>query len=183
MPLQDGEATTIKHLNWLAQETPRYWDNVRYDIFTTTGAIEYLKLKKPRVLYVSVGETDDWSHDGRYDLYLDAAHRTDRFLKQIWETVQSLPEYRDKTAIVLATDHGRGAGREGWKSHGVIYPGSDRIWIAAWGTGVPARGIRENINVTQSQVAATVARLLALDFQDSGNGIAPPLPLFQDANR
>ena len=37
------------------------------------AAIECLRTRKPRVLYVLLGETDEWAHEPRYDLYLDAA--------------------------------------------------------------------------------------------------------------
>ena len=37
----------------------------------------------PRVLYVMLGEGDEWAHAGRYDLYLDAAFRADRFIRRV----------------------------------------------------------------------------------------------------
>ena len=37
---------------------------------------------------------DEWGHGRRYDLYLDAAHNSDRFLAELWRTVQSMPEYK-----------------------------------------------------------------------------------------
>ena len=127
--------------NFSANEVPHYWHNVRFDVFTFRGAIECLETKQPRLLYVALGETDDWAHDGRYDLYLDAAQRNDRYIKQLWETAQALPSYAGKTSLVITTDHGRGDTRDGWKSHGVNYPGSDRIWIAIIGPDTPAKGI------------------------------------------
>jgi hypothetical protein len=125
---------------------------------------------------MALGETDDWAHEGRYDLYLDAAWRNDRYIQELWETAQALPEYRGRTSLVLTTDHGRGDGREGWKSHGVAFEGSDRMWIAVMGPDTPAQGVRENISVTQSQVAATVAALLGLNFGAFDSRIAAPLP-------
>ena len=58
------------------------------------------KKQHPRVLYVMLGETDEWAHGRRYDLYLDAAQRNDRFIKRLWETAQSMPEYANRTALV-----------------------------------------------------------------------------------
>ncbi|HWC55209.1 MAG TPA: hypothetical protein VG676_16605, partial [Chitinophagaceae bacterium] len=40
------------------------------DVFTHYSAMEYLKKKKPRVLYISYGETDEWAHAGKYRSYL-----------------------------------------------------------------------------------------------------------------
>lgn len=74
---QDLEVFADEHekeqWNRLANSLPRVWSGVRYDAFTARGALEYLHVKRPRVLYVALGETDDWAHDGRYDLYLEAA--------------------------------------------------------------------------------------------------------------
>ncbi|MBI2477165.1 MAG: AP protein [Planctomycetia bacterium] len=162
--------------NALANSLPRVWSSVRYDAITVRGALEYLQVKRPRVLYVALGETDDWAHDGRYDQYLDAASRSDQYIQQIWEACQKLDDYRGKTTFVITTDHGRGDDRDGWKSHGVSTAGSEYIWIAVIGPDTESLGQRININVTQSQVAATVAALLGEDFATTDDRIAPRLP-------
>ena len=60
---------------------------------------------------VALGETDDWAHAGRYDLYLSSARMNDDLIRRLWELVQSMDAYRDRTALVIATDHGRGDGQ------------------------------------------------------------------------
>lgn len=172
-----SQEASIAQLNRIAAETPHYWQSVRFDVFTFHGAMAYLNAKKPRVFYLSLGETDDWCHAGRYDLYLDSARLVDNYLRELWQTIQSTPQYADKTALVLTTDHGRGSGSVGWKSHGSDLPGSDRMWMAALGPGVPPLGVRENVDVTQAQTAATVAHLLGEDFTVLDARIAEPLPL------
>ena len=37
----------------------------------------HLRRAQPRVLYLALGETDDWAHDGRYDRVLETYARTD----------------------------------------------------------------------------------------------------------
>jgi hypothetical protein len=76
---------------------------------------------------------------------------------------------------VISTDHGRGSTVQDWGNHGKDYPQAGRIWIAAMGPGVPARGDREGVVAIQSQVVATVARLLGQDFRASQLKAAPPL--------
>jgi len=39
--------------NLLANSLPRYWNEVRYDAFTFRGALEYLQVMRPHVLYVA----------------------------------------------------------------------------------------------------------------------------------
>jgi hypothetical protein len=34
------------------------------DVFTHYAAMEELKTKKPKVLYIDYGETDEWAHSG-----------------------------------------------------------------------------------------------------------------------
>ena len=164
------------HWNQLAAEIPRYWSGVRYDAFTFKGAAEYWHRKQPRLLYVALGEPDDWAHAGRYDLYLQATQRCDRYLRQLWESVQPAKGEAAHTTLIVTTDHGRGDGREGWKSHGATFPGSDRIWIAILGPDTRAAGVRQQGSATQAQVAATVAALLGEDFAATNPRIAPVLP-------
>jgi hypothetical protein len=171
-----SNAARLAALNDAVRDVQPPFDNVRDDGLTFHGAIEYLKAKKPRLLYISFGLTDDWAHAGRYDLVLDAAWRTDGFIERIWKTIQEMPEYAGRTSIVLTTDHGRGDDRVQWKNHGKDTPGSDQMWIAAFGPDTPALGVREKVSVTQSQVAATVARLLGEDYHGSVPQSGAPLP-------
>lgn len=171
----EQSAAEIDQLNRYASELPRVWNGVRYDLFTFRGAMACLRDQQPRVLYLALGETDDWCHKGRYDLYLDSARRSDDYLRELWSTLQSTPRYRGKTALLITTDHGRGSGREGWKNHGADLPGSDRMWMAALGPGVPPLGVVENAHATQAQFAATAAALVGEDFTTHDERVAPPL--------
>ncbi|MCP5117451.1 MAG: hypothetical protein GY953_42040, partial [bacterium] len=58
------------------------WRTVRHDYITIEMALEYLRTVQPRVLYVALGETDDWAHDHRYDRYLEAANYFDQCLQR-----------------------------------------------------------------------------------------------------
>jgi hypothetical protein len=169
-----GERMAV--LNELMAETTPPEDSVRHDSFTFMAALEHVRTEKPRVLYLALGETDDWAHAGRYDRYLRSAQRFDRYLRQLWETLQSLPEYRGKTSLVITTDHGRGDGMKGWTGHGAKVAGAENIWLAALGPDTPALGERSGTAaVTQSQVAATVAALLGEDFAAAMPGVAGPV--------
>ncbi len=171
-----ADPNQTRWLNEIARETPHFWHNVRFDIYTFYGALEHLKTHKPRVLYVAFGETDDWAHDKRYDLVLDAAWRTDAYIRQLWETAQSMPEYAGKTTLILTTDHGRGDTLDDWTGHSAKIEGSDRIWIAVMGPDTPAWSIRKDVPVTLGQVAPTVAALLGHDYAGAVDRSAKPLP-------
>ena len=138
---------------------------------------ETLRTSKPRVLYILLGETDEWAHQGRYDLYLDAGYRTDGFIRRVWDTLQSLPDYRNTTTLLVTTDHGRGATPADWGDHGKKVPAAESTWILALGPGVPALGVRESVTVTTSQFAATIAAVVGEDFRRAAPNAAPALPL------
>ena len=152
-------------LNEFMNDITPAFEDVVYDAFVVHGAIDYLKSNKPRVLYVAFGETDDWAHDGHYDRVLHAANHTDRFIRQIWETAQSVPQYRDKTTLLVTTDHGRGSGLKEWKDHGQKTRGSEYIWLGVMGPDTPTLGERtDTAEMTQSQVAATLAAFLGENY-------------------
>jgi bisphosphoglycerate-independent phosphoglycerate mutase (AlkP superfamily) len=131
---------------------------------------------KPRVLFVGYGETDNWAHQGRYDLVLDSAHRTDAFIKELWDAMQAMPQYRGVTTFIITTDHGRGGGLTEWKEHGVDEKGSENIWIAVIGPDTPALGERRNTSpLVQAQIAATLAAFLGRDYPAAVPRAAPPI--------
>ena len=176
-PIAEPDTDRERLLNAFAAALPPYWGATRFDAPTAFGAIEYLRKFKPRVLYVMLGETDEWAHERRYDLYLDAAYRNDRFVRELWEAAQAMPEYANRTALLLTTDHGRGETAADWSNHGREVPAAERIWIAVTGAGVPHRGLRSGTAATQSQVASTVAALLGEDYVAAEPRAAPPLLL------
>ena len=176
MPVE-GTSPTAQLLNQLQDYSTRTWDEERDDAITWLAAKQYLVTRTPKVFYLAFGDTDEWAHSGRYDTYLDMAHRTDAMLRDLWEMVQSLPQYRGHTALVIATDHGRGDG-PGWTDHGKSVPEAEFIWIAVMGPDTPARGLRNDVTAgTQSQIAATIAALLGYDYPAAVPRAGPVLPL------
>lgn len=159
-------------------ELPRVWHNVRYDYLTYIAAVDYIRSRQPMVLYISFGETDDWAHEGRYDLYLDAAQRTDAYIRRIWEMLESDPFYSGKTTLLITTDHGRGDSLTGWKDHGKNLPEAQQIWAAGWGPAVDNEVIPDD-PMTQGQIAASVAAALNLDYVQGQPKAAQPFPFIR----
>jgi hypothetical protein len=154
----------LKLLNDLKAESARLWADETFDPLPFHTAMEYVKNSKPRVLFVGLSETDDWAHAGSYPEYLTAAHLNDSYISQLWQLVQSMPEYKDKTTLIVLPDHGRGENEE-WTTHGEKVPASKETWMAFIGPDTSARGERKNAAaVTESQIAATVAALLGEDY-------------------
>jgi hypothetical protein len=169
-----GAALSAKEvaLNQLQPQVPSPWTSVRLDAFTHNYALEYLKRARPRLLYIAYGETDDFAHDQRYDFYLQAAQRTDGFIREIWEWLQSDASYRERSTLIITTDHGRGSSTE-WNTHGHDVAGAEHIWIAVLGPDSPALGEVKEGQHWQNQIAATIARLLQLDYASGREAGAP----------
>jgi hypothetical protein len=152
-------------LRELYATSTRFDEDDVWNSFLQVPLIDYVKTARPRVLFVGYGETDNWAHQGRYDLVLDSAHRMDGFVRQLWETMQAMPQYRGTTTFIITTDHGRGSGPVEWKEHGVEEKGSENIWIAVIGPDTAPLGERTHVApVTQSQIAATVAAFVGKDY-------------------
>ncbi len=137
------------------------------DVFTQYQAMNWLQKNKPKVLYISYGETDEWAHAGKYKDYLNAANSVDKWIKDIWEYAQSNPMYKNKTALFFTVDHGRGdAVKNEWTSHNSKIAGADQIWFAAMVPGIKAKGeVKKSMQLFQQQFAQTMAHLLGVHFK------------------
>jgi hypothetical protein len=139
----------------------------RPDLFTYFDAIEYCKTYRPRLLYLALGETDAFAHQGNYDQYLETAFAEDGMINELWQMIQSLPQYKNKTTILITCDHGRGDRiKEQWTKHGPDIKDSGEIWIAAMGPGIQAKGEMHIAGqFYQAQLAATMAAILGYYFK------------------
>lgn len=159
-------------LNQLLDEIRGPWGGVRFDAFTYHYALEELKKNKPRVMFISFGETDDYAHGGAYDQYLKSARQTDAYIGELWNHLQNDPQYKNKTTMIITTDHGRGTRpKSTWRSHGSGVSDAGQIWIAMMGPDSPALGeVKEEGQLYQNQIARTLARALDLDYDQPRAG-------------
>lgn len=136
------------------------------DVFTHFQAYHYLQVKKPKAFYISYGDTDEFAHHGDYKYYLDAAHQFDAWVGQIWNWIQQDPDYKDKTTLLITTDHGRGdAVKSEWTSHGQKVLDASQIWFSVIGPRVKPLGeIKKSQQLYQKQLAATVSKLAGYTF-------------------
>jgi hypothetical protein len=165
-PPKSGDASKDALLARLLGTATRFDEEDVDNSLLQVELLDYVRTGEPRVLFVGYGETDNWAHQGRYDLVLESAHRMDGFVQELWQTMQAMPEYHDSTTFIITADHGRGSGPVQWKEHGVEQKGSENIWIAVIGPDTAARGERKKIApVTQAQIAATVAAFVGKDYR------------------
>jgi hypothetical protein len=155
-------------LNELMFQIPDISGETRLDGLTFQYSMAYLKKTHPRVLFISFDETDHFAHEGEYDKYLASAHYTDGFIESLWSWLQSQTQYRNKTTMIITTDHGRGnTNEEDWRHHGSKMEDADQIWLAVIGPDSPALGesVAEG-QLFQAQIAGTMAALLGMNYQN-----------------
>ncbi len=172
----DVATSRMAYLGDLQFEIMALWEEGRSDAVTFNLALEYLKARHPRLLYIALGESDDWAHARRYDRLLDYISVLDGYLRTLWETVQSLDGYRGRTTLIVTTDHGRGTTPSDWVDHDEGVEGSADIWIAVFGPDTPHRGeLAPSPTVHQADIAATLLRFFGLDPRSFNPAAGPPI--------
>lgn len=162
----DSLSRTEELINKVQNESVFEKESTRHDALTFETAKEYLKKNQPKILYLGLGETDEFAHHARYDLYLQQANQFDRMLAELWHWVQTTPGYKDNTTFIITTDHGRGKKSDKWSKHGYFTGGSSQTWLAVIGPGIQPLGeIKEDQQIYQKQLAQTVAALLGEKFE------------------
>jgi hypothetical protein len=99
----------------------------------------------PSLLWITLHDMDI-AHTGAYSLYLDGIQRTDRLCAEIWQTIESDPEYKGRTTMLILPDFGRdsdfSASGNGFQHHRTGDPLSRTTWMMALGPHV-----RQNVTV------------------------------------
>jgi hypothetical protein len=150
--------------------------DVRLDVLTYFAAREYWKAYQPKVLYIAFDETDDFAHAGEYDQYLKSAYAEDRMIENLWNLIQSSPQYKNKTTLIITCDHGRGdLNKDNWTDHGDNIEESNQIWLAVLGPDTKPLGeIKTAGQLYQKQIASTIASLLGFQFT-ANHPVATPI--------
>lgn len=116
----------------------------------------------PSLLWVTLHDIDV-AHSGTYSLYIDGIQRTDRLCLELWQAVQSLPEYRSNTTMFILPDFGRDSdsnpGGNGFQHHRTGDALSRTTWLMALGPGV-RQGAFVQRPVDSLDLVPTVAKLL-----------------------
>lgn len=150
------------------------WPECRWDERTLALALDHLRRRRPRLLYVSLGDSDDWGHAGNLEGYHGALLRYDEWLDGLVAELEAMRGYGERATVVVTTDHGRGAG-EDWAEHGAQWPHSERIWLVAAHLGPSAPGPgRPRGRFDQRDLRPTLEALLGLRPL-SGEGRGAPL--------
>lgn len=117
--------------------------------------------QKPKLIYAILPEIDATGHSGDYKKYTDAIIHADKLIWEIWNLIQTDSNYKDKTTLILVTDHGRHLDGiiDGFKSHGDACDGCRHIYSVMIGPDIKKNNII-SAETEQVDIAPTVGQLL-----------------------
>ena len=114
----------------------------------------------PSLLWLTLHDIDV-AHSGAFSLYLDGIQRSDRLCAEIWRSIQSEPEYKDRTTMYILPDFGRDsdedAGGNGFQHHRTGDALSRTTWMLALGPG-----IRQNVVVDRPVESVDLVPTIAM---------------------
>jgi hypothetical protein len=175
--MDDEDTDTTFQLINKVQENVGEKTHTRYDWLTYLNAREYIEQHQPRVVFIGLGETDEFAHHGQYDMYLQQATAVDKMIADLWYYVQTHSFYKNKTTFIITTDHGRGAKPSSWSAHHLFVNGSAQTWLAMLGPDIaPAGEIKNDQQIYQKQIASTIAMFLGQKFE-SVHRVGKPISL------
>jgi len=141
----------------------------REDAITMARIEEILPEHKPHVVLINFKEPDASGHAKNWEKYLRGIEDTDSYAYRIWNLIQSLPDFKDQTALFITNDHGRHTDApplKNFTSHGDNCFGCRHISLLALGPDFK-KGAVINKHRGQIDIAVTAAKLLGLKIKGS----------------
>jgi len=134
--LDDGTGDEVfSAINEAQSKDKPLWGGARYDKYTWAHSMHYLTKHRPRFLFISLNDSDEWGHRGEWERYVETLRHYDERIRELIVTLRQMGKYGERTTLIVTTDHGRGDG-ENWTHHGRNWPASKYIWLY----GRPAGG-------------------------------------------
>jgi hypothetical protein len=124
---------------------------------------QLMRQEAPSLLWITMHDIDI-AHAGAYSLYIEGIRRTDRLCAEVWNLIQTEPEYAGKTTLFILPDFGRDsdddAGGNGFQHHRTGDAPSRTTWMLALGNGV-REGIVIDRPLDSTDLVPTLGSLLS----------------------
>jgi hypothetical protein len=125
-------------------------------------ARQLMRQLAPSLLWITMHDIDI-AHAGTYSLYVDGIRRTDRLCADVWNAIQSEPEYAGKTTLFILPDFGRDSdedsGGNGFQHHRTGDALSRTTWMMALGAGV-REGLVFERRIDSTDLVPTVGAMM-----------------------
>ena len=123
---------------------------------------QLMRQEAPSLLWITMHDIDI-AHAGAYSLYIEGIRRTDRLCAEIWNSIQSEPEYAGRTTLFVLPDFGRDsdedAGGNGFQHHRTGDAPSRTTWMMALGAGV-REGVVSDRRLDSTDLVPTLGAML-----------------------
>ena len=136
------------------------WLESRKDQYTFEMGMHYLKNYCPRILYISLVDSDEYGHNGDYPGYVQSLRTYDSYLERIIQTLNQLGDYGKQTTLIVTTDHSRGDGLK-WTNHGSEDPVEKNVFLFMSGRGVIPAGLT-NKSATHANIRPSIEYLMGI---------------------
>jgi len=125
-------------------------------------AKQLMRQAAPSLLWITMHDIDI-AHAGTYSLYVEGIRRTDQLCAEVWNTIESEPEYSGKTTLLILPDFGRDsdedAGGNGFQHHRTGDPLSRTTWLIAMGPGI-REGVVHDRPVDSLDLVPTIGSMM-----------------------
>lgn len=171
-PLEDAKLEDAVVEGEKAKPFPAPGGTYRPDRYTSAIALEYLRVRRPRLFHIGLGDTDEHGHRDDYGAYIAALRDIDTFLGNLAEMLERLHLF-ESTVVIVVSDHGRA---NVFREHGPSYPESGRSFVIAFGGRVQKLGAAcARHDVWLTDIAATLRDLLDLSRDTSPDADGRPI--------
>lgn len=128
-------------------------------------ARQLMRQVAPTLLWITLHDIDV-AHAGAYSLYIDGIRRTDRLCSELWNAIQTEPEYAGNTTLFILPDFGRDsdedAGGNGFQHHRTGDTLSRTTWMLVAGAGI-REGVVHDRAVDSTDLVPTLGALLGFN--------------------
>lgn len=135
-------------------------DSITFEHLTNT-----ISTYHPHLVLVNFQEPDASGHSGKWANYLNAIQKTDKYIGDLWNFLQSDSLYAGNTTLFVTSDHGRNLNSVagGFANHGCDCKGCRRIFLFAIGPDIKANYI-ETTSYSLADIAHTAAKIMKITF-------------------
>lgn len=133
----------------------------RPDAKTAEAALDYLELREPDVLFLGLGDPDEYAHHGDVDGYRASLAFADTVLARLVDALDRMGDRGKATHLFVTADHGRA---NDFRSHGGHAPESSRVWLVGAGPRIRARGLSRSPHERRlADIAPTIATVIGIE--------------------
>jgi len=145
------------------QNLVRTRDPATGDEFTFLVAVEVMRRFSPSLMVLTFSDVEV-AHFGSYSLHLAGIRTLDRLVRELWDEIQTNPEYRSKTTLFVLPEFGRdldGSPTNGFFNHRLDNDSTRMTWMMCLGAAART-GYSVERTVQQVDLCPTILRMLGL---------------------